>query len=169
METNFNRKIFSERLFNARKEKNLTQAKLGEMVDVSSACISEYENPSGKKQPTLIKIYQLANALGVSIDWLCDYQCSSMNVMALFHTLKRFTPEIKINEEGTLYATLEFKGMRAGYSQVEIANFLREYTKIQEIENRKLASKEMINQMEETLLKKFEHIPEFPPYSEENT
>lgn len=169
MEITFNRNVFSERLFNARKEKKLTQAQLAKIVDVSSACISEYENPVGKKQPTLIKIYQLANALGVSIDWLCDYQCSSMDIMALFHTLKRFTPEIKINEEGTPYAILEFKGMRADYSQVEIANFLQEYTKIQEIENRELASKEIITQLEETLLKKFEHIPELPPYQAENT
>lgn len=64
---------FGERLKEARNKKGLTQQELSEMTGISKIMISSYENPNSKngKNPTLSNVYLLANALDVSIDFLC--------------------------------------------------------------------------------------------------
>jgi len=64
---------FARRLRDKRESLKLTQAQLGEKIGVTSQAISAYEkNIQGNgKSPTLDKLIQLANALGVTVDWLC--------------------------------------------------------------------------------------------------
>ena len=67
----FNSTVFSERLKAARVKKHISQAELAKAVGVSAATISSYETASGAKVPALDKAHAIAEALGVSLDWLC--------------------------------------------------------------------------------------------------
>ena len=60
--------IFSERLKRARWEKDWSVAKLSEVSGVLDCTISAYER--GKSGPGLYNAVRLADALGVSLDWL---------------------------------------------------------------------------------------------------
>lgn len=60
---------FSERLSTAIKKSGMTQARLAEKADTSSANISNYCR--GKSFPPLDTLSKIANVLNVSIDWLC--------------------------------------------------------------------------------------------------
>ena len=61
--------IISPRLRPLRKQKNLTQEELGEMIGVAKARVSDYE--AGKTEPPLKTLIKIADALDVSLDWLC--------------------------------------------------------------------------------------------------
>lgn len=65
--------LFAKRLKEARQNKGIKQKELSELTGISVAMLSAYENPNAKagKNPTLSTAYTLANALDVSIDWLC--------------------------------------------------------------------------------------------------
>ena len=65
--------LFAQRLKEARNSKGLTQKELSDLSGVSTVMISQYERGdiSTGKNPALNNVYSLANALEVSIDWLC--------------------------------------------------------------------------------------------------
>ncbi|MCL6615136.1 MAG: helix-turn-helix domain-containing protein, partial [Firmicutes bacterium] len=56
------------RLKEARRARNLTQAELGRLVGVGKSAISQYEH--GLRLPETAVLARLAEALGVSADWL---------------------------------------------------------------------------------------------------
>lgn len=64
---------FSERLRETRRGKDLTQAQLAKLSGVTAATISAYESTDSKKgcNPSLENAAKLAEALSVSLDWLC--------------------------------------------------------------------------------------------------
>lgn len=53
-----------------RKQKNMTQADLAELLGVTPAAISRYE--SGERIPDIVTAAKIANALGCKIDDLID-------------------------------------------------------------------------------------------------
>ncbi len=57
-----------DRIIRLRKELNLTQARLAELVDVTSNHISKYEN--GYTSPTLPTLSTLAQTLNTTTDYL---------------------------------------------------------------------------------------------------
>jgi transcriptional regulator with XRE-family HTH domain len=59
---------FSERLKNIRKEKNLSQEQLAELLNVSRQAVSKWEQDSG--YPETEKLIQLAQKLNLSLDEL---------------------------------------------------------------------------------------------------
>jgi len=59
---------FKDRLKLARKEKGISQSKLAEMIDVHVTNISRYER--GENKPTSRVLTRLADALGISTDFL---------------------------------------------------------------------------------------------------
>lgn len=65
--------IFSKRLKEARRAKDFTQAQLAKQSGVTAATISAYESTDSKKgcNPSLENAAKLAEALNVSLDWLC--------------------------------------------------------------------------------------------------
>lgn len=63
--------IFSENLKTARNEKKLTYVALSSKVGISGTSLSAYER--GTKSPTIDNASRLAEALGVSLDWLCGF------------------------------------------------------------------------------------------------
>lgn len=65
--------VFAKRLKEARAERGLTQKELAAMSGVSTVMISSYERTDAEtgKNPALSSVFAIANALDVSIDWLC--------------------------------------------------------------------------------------------------
>ena len=61
--------VFAERLIAERKKKKLTQSELAEKAKISAQTVSYYEK--GTKRPTLENAIAIANALCVSIEYLC--------------------------------------------------------------------------------------------------
>ena len=61
--------IISPRLRPLRKQKRLSQEELGKMIGVTKGTISTYE--SGDREPPLKTLIKIADALDVSLDWLC--------------------------------------------------------------------------------------------------
>lgn len=61
--------IFASRLKEARKKKKIELQALREKVNISQSAMSHYS--TGTTVPTLEVAAKLAEALGVSLDWLC--------------------------------------------------------------------------------------------------
>jgi len=67
----YNSAIFAERLKQVRKERGLSQQALGEMIGVTKATISKYENQINP--PKLAYAKALADALNVSFSYLIGF------------------------------------------------------------------------------------------------
>lgn len=65
--------IFAKRLKEARTAAGLTQGELSKAAGVTAATISAYESADGTKgkNPSLDNALKLAQALHISLDWLC--------------------------------------------------------------------------------------------------
>lgn len=61
--------MFEHRLLEARKKKGLTQKQVAEAAQIHVASYSAYEN--NHKMPPVDILLRIANALDVSLDWLC--------------------------------------------------------------------------------------------------
>lgn len=78
--------VFSQRLKEARVSCGFTQQDLAQKANVTAATISSYENSTSSKEsklakfPSLDKVVAIAEALGVSIDWLCGLELKSTDV-----------------------------------------------------------------------------------------
>ena len=59
---------FKERLKNLRKEKQLTQLRLGEMLNYGYTAIANYE--SGRNEPSITDLKKIAAIFDVSLDYL---------------------------------------------------------------------------------------------------
>lgn len=59
---------FGERLYELRKEKNISQEELAELLDVSRQSISKWEND--KAYPEMTRLLFMSNYFGVSLDYL---------------------------------------------------------------------------------------------------
>lgn len=65
------RKLVGENFLRLRKERGLTQEQVGERSGFSQWYISKLE--SGRSNPTIISLYELANAIGVRVvDLIAD-------------------------------------------------------------------------------------------------
>lgn len=71
--------LFSERLKEARLTAKLKQTELAKISGVTAATISAYECADGNKgkNPSLDNALKLAQALNVSLDWLCGTTVSN--------------------------------------------------------------------------------------------
>lgn len=72
MNNHFRREVFAQNLKRAREKADLTKKALSEESGVSIVSLVDYE--SGSKSPNLKSVCAIANALNVSIDWLCGFQ-----------------------------------------------------------------------------------------------
>lgn len=64
--------VFSARLRSAMKSNSLTQSKLAEITKIRQTTVSDYLN--GKTVPAADVFMRLAQALGVSMEWLCGQE-----------------------------------------------------------------------------------------------
>ena len=60
--------LFSKRLKKLRVDANLTQEQLGNMINVTKACISSYE--SGNRTASIETLIDIANLFKVDLDYL---------------------------------------------------------------------------------------------------
>ena len=72
-------KQFAENLKNARIRAGLTQAQVAEKIGVAPSSYSFYE--SGKREPDVLKIKQIAAVLGVTGDDLLGIELASTYIM----------------------------------------------------------------------------------------
>lgn len=64
-------KVFGERARILRLSKRITQKELSQMSSVSVVTISSYESKNATKMPSALTVVRIAQALGVSLDYLC--------------------------------------------------------------------------------------------------
>lgn len=79
--------IFAERLKRLREEHGLSTRALGEIVGTSNATISRYE--TGKRDPDLAIVHNIAQYFNVSIEYLCgeDINPDKENLLNIFSKL----------------------------------------------------------------------------------
>jgi transcriptional regulator with XRE-family HTH domain len=86
---------FTERLRQAREKKELTQSQLAERAGLQSSAISHFE--AGRRSPSFDNLKRLADALGVTIDYLIgrveEPKGSGPVVQQLFRDLGRMSPQ----------------------------------------------------------------------------
>ncbi|WP_238899316.1 helix-turn-helix transcriptional regulator [Clostridium sp. YIM B02500] len=67
--------IFAKRLKTLREEHGLSTRALGEIVGTSNATISRYE--TGKRDPDLVLVHNIAKYFNVTIEYLCGEDVNS--------------------------------------------------------------------------------------------
>jgi transcriptional regulator with XRE-family HTH domain len=115
---------FPERLLAARKERNLTQQDLAEMVRCALTQLKRYE--SGASQPTLDVIKRLAQALHVTSDYLLfgkNERGPDEELRLQFEAVSRFDPEAKKVVKQVLDSMLAARS-----SPVVVIDFLSEHS-----------------------------------------
>lgn len=88
---------FAENLKQIRKKRGFTQNELGKAIGVSAQTISAYEKGSGDKgkNPTLEKVIDIADTLGVSLDELCGRNLNTGNRVKTLGDAARLLCEMK--------------------------------------------------------------------------
>lgn len=96
-----NYELLGKRIKAERNKLNLTQEKLAEDVDISTAYLGQIER--GERNVTLDKLIPIANRLGVTIDFLLSDYLSSPDdasidtIRQLFHGKSNSQKEFAIN------------------------------------------------------------------------
>ena len=93
---------FAERLKTLRQKKKLSQTELGKMVGLHFTHISRYER--GLSQPGANKLQKVAEALGVTADYLIEGKINEVakakledkDLLQMFQEVERFPEEDKI-------------------------------------------------------------------------
>jgi len=118
--------IFSERLTKARNEKNITQSKLAEKINVAASTISSYENlkqieiddkkpddydKAARRFPSIYTACKIAKELNCSLDWLCGLTDSKDETENEDMKILRFIVDmIEKKKEGWLIVDIEDLG-----------------------------------------------------------
>lgn len=133
----FNVILFGQRLKEARMKRNIKQKDLAEQIGVSSQTLSNYENASDSttKTPSTILLMEIADALGVSVDWLCGRDTSKKTkasepttvgdyarVLAEVITWSGVGLSIKVEEVDSRYKTPKMAGIE--FCDSDICEFL---------------------------------------------
>lgn len=102
----YDRLIFAKRLKQAREEKQMRQNVLANSIGVSAATISAYESldDSKGKTPTLEKVANIAEKLGVSIDWLCGNEKNRANGNISVEKWLKYLVDLINNPQTTNYS-----------------------------------------------------------------
>jgi transcriptional regulator with XRE-family HTH domain len=82
-----NLEIFAQRLKKLREEHGLSTRALGEIIGTSNATISRYE--TGKRDPDLVLVHNIAQYFGVTIEYLCgqDVDSNEKNLLKTYSDL----------------------------------------------------------------------------------
>lgn len=132
MSQKFDKTIFSERLYAARKEADLTQQELADELGISSSNISDYERPGHSKTPTLYNLCEIARILNVSVDWLLGTDNYKQAIDILDDFVDCFEPDIEIKEEDhKKYVSMEFKKDYGRYLLFQLTGYLSALKQIQ--------------------------------------
>ncbi len=94
---NIDYKALGARIRKARRDKNITQEKLGEICSLSTAHIGHIER--GSRIPSLDAVFSIASELGVSLDYLLFDSANSpqSSLIAVSSMLERKNPaQVKV-------------------------------------------------------------------------
>jgi transcriptional regulator with XRE-family HTH domain len=85
--------VLADRIRQARRIANLSQAELAESLDVASSAVAQWESPNGTT-PRIERIQALATAVGVSVQWLLTGRSDeSRRYRALDEEIPAMTPD----------------------------------------------------------------------------
>ncbi|HHX93899.1 MAG TPA: helix-turn-helix transcriptional regulator [Tenericutes bacterium] len=96
--------VFRKRLKELRKKHGLTQNKLGNLVNVTKVSISGYEN--GNRTPNIETLIDIADALGVTIDYLLGREINLVSEDSEEYKIKVSDVDLKILQEIKKYPNL---------------------------------------------------------------
>jgi len=166
--------VFSKRLKSERMNQGLSQKGLAEKAGIASATLSSYEGMDNtkKKYPTIDKAVALAEALNVSLDWLCGLQESATErtekerVIPLSDYLKKMvevfllSDSILFTEETPPFEEMVFPGetntiANIRFSNYQITTFLSSFEKINALRVDGTITAEMTNEWVSGGLKKY--------------
>lgn len=102
---------FKDRLRALRKEKKLTQVKLGEMLNYGYTAIANYE--SGRNQPSIPDLKKIASIFNVSMDYLLGvndirYPYVMDDETAKFNEFRRYYSMLIDDSKDSLLLYMEF-------------------------------------------------------------
>lgn len=163
--------IFSDNLIELRKKRGINQEKLAEMADLSTTIISDYENR--RKAPNIVSAKKIADALGVTLNELCDndletrYQNKLDNegVLTLLSALKILRAQIRVDND-VIKLTLDSQQSDISYSALHILEFFKEYAIIQNFASSG-ATEDMVKSLIDNLKEKYKELPALPEYKKE--
>ncbi len=95
---------FSDKLSYARKQKKIKQADLGKLIGTSGDIIGKYER--GENTPSIDVAAKIADALGVTIDYLVkdgDYDQIDKETLGRLKEIQKLDEETK----GHIFATID--------------------------------------------------------------
>lgn len=128
--------IFAMRMKEARLKNEISQAELSRITGIAPATLSSYEKG---KNPTIDKALNIANALGVSLDWICgnDIEENEPEKIQFSEIAKMLIFILKIDGISCRFAgKYEIVGDPLGYMDIyseAVINFLADYNRIQSI------------------------------------
>ena len=82
----------SKRIYNRRKQLNLTQEKLAELANITAQAVSYAE--SGSRRPSSETLLKIAQALNVSVDYLLTGKIYDQDLLLLSDKLRMLSPEM---------------------------------------------------------------------------
>lgn len=120
-----------EKIYKIRTDMGLTQKDFAEKVGVSQSAINFWEN--GKRQPRLLQLNQMADALNISTFDLIDEEEYDSRFTKEFHEemIKAREQQI-IDDKNKIienYFKLNYTGKREACKRIQELTELREYTK----------------------------------------
>ena len=62
--------LLAERLAQIRRERNLSQGAMGDLVGASQATVSRWEDPHSTSAPSALELAEIAEVFGVDLGWL---------------------------------------------------------------------------------------------------
>ena len=102
-----------ERIKNIRLEKNLKQSELADLAGISRVSIGNYER--GSRNPNIIILNKIANALNVTIGELTGLTTAPLTNDEFMSLKNRLDYELKINNGELLYKELDAENLEKLY------------------------------------------------------
>lgn len=100
--------VFADRLVQARDAKKMTMRSLSQAAGVSPQSMSQYAK--GDAMPPLRSAIKIAEALGVSLDWLCGMQEETQGPVQTYGEVARMLLRMEANHDLHGYIGSEHKG-----------------------------------------------------------
>lgn len=172
------KKIFGQRIKEAREKVGMTQLQLAKTVQVSAASISAYEK--GNSFPSLTVAKDIATECKVTIDWLCGQESSDINlsktlsdVIELLFKLdnpplfeirykrqdERLGETFYTDEEVGLYFNDRYSGfVSSNQENRKLFDFFKDWQKMRDLYNRNSIDNEVYHLWMEKTLKKYSNV-----------
>lgn len=137
-----NENMFARRMRETRIKKGISQAELSRITGIAPATLSSYESEDKPKSPPIDKALTIANALNVSLDWLCGLNSDKCNNTSNEITFDNIMEAIMLlaSLKQVSFSTLEKYANELEYSVIPtiemdsqiLKKFIVEYQKVSE-------------------------------------